>query len=530
MGRTDETGRQDNTMIIRAPKRKLLLACICLIALGALQCRRDEDRASSRASTVIVAYSDDDEAIGLDSGEARFLLFLPLVTLDEHGKLEGRLAKSWEHSPDYREWTYHLRTDVRWHDGVPVTAHDVKFTLELLSHPEVLHIAPGAIESVTVFDDSTITVRGTRWPRPDDDELLYWTVYYPKHLLEGLDPKEANAWEFWTHQVGNGPYRFVRYLPETMMEFEANPDYYRGKPRIERVVLKFTGGAESGLTELLSGNVDVGDVKWRQIPRLAADPRFRVYYQNWLGECAAIFWQHDHPLLGDPRVRRALTLAINRSELLQMLNLPEDLPLFDGIYTSRQFRRSQLPEQLPYDPAQAKHLLETAGWRDTDGDGVRDRDGQAFRFTALVNTSYGQYEPIAVYVQDQLRRVGVRMEIQAVEVSMVRKRMETGEFEAAFTGLRFSLFLQRLFTRWQLGYENAEVVELIDRLVATADPDSADNIYRRLSEIFRTDMPVTFLFPSVGTLFAHRRIQGLSSPWRANAVRHMEELWLEDED
>jgi len=515
------------TKPVRAQDQTSFILCICLLAFSSVQCSRDNDRAYSRGSTVIVAYAD--EAFGLDSNAARFLLFLPLVTLDEHGKLVGRLARSWEHSPDYREWTYHLRTDVRWHDGVPVTAHDVKFTLELLSHPEVLEIAPGAIESITVIDDYTITVRGTRWHKPDDDELLYWEVYYPKHLLQHLDPKEANAWEFWTHPVGNGPYRFVRYLPETMMEFEANPDYYRGKPRIERVVLKFTGRAGPGLTELLSGNVDAVDVKWRQIPRLAADPRFRVYYVNWLGECSAIFWQHDHPLLGDPRVRRALTLAIDRSELLQMLNLPKDLPLFDGVYTSRQFRRSQLPEQLPYDPAQAKHLLETAGWRDTDGDGVRDRDGQAFRFTALVNASWGEYEAIALYVQDQLRRVGVHMEIQAMEVSMVKKRMETGKFEAAFTGLRFSLFLQRLFTRWQLGYQNDEVVELIDRLMVTANPDAADHIYRRLSEIFRTDLPVTFLFPAVGTQVVHRRIRGMSSPWRGGVLSSMEDLWLEDE-
>jgi len=184
---------------------------------------------------------------------------------------------------------------------------------------------------------------------------------------------------------------------------------------------------------------------------------------------------------------------------------------------------------LPYDPAQAKHLLETAGWRDTDGDGVLDRDGQALGFTALVNISYGEYESIALYVQDQLRRVGVRMEIQAVDSSVISKRMERGEFEAAFTGLRFSLFLQRLFTRWQLGYQNAEVVALIDRLMVTANPDAADHIYRQLSEIFRIDLPVTFLFPAVGTQVVHRRIRGMSSPWRGDVLNVMEDLWLEDE-
>lgn len=520
--------KKQKSKTVCATGQPYFILCICLLAFLSIQCSRDDDRAYSRGSTVIVAYSESTKRWLLDAfdEEARFLIFLPLVAYDENGELEGRLAHSWEHSPDYREWTYHLRTDVRWHDGVPVTAHDVKFTLELLSHPAIREFASSAIESITVHDDFRITVRGTE--NPENDEVSDEMVYYPKHLLEGLEPEKFRQWEFWKHPVGNGPYRFVRYLPETMMEFEANPDYYRGKPRIEQVVLKFVG--EAGLSELLSGNVDVVTfANPAHIPMLRTDLRYREYYEYWLGESAAIFWQHDHPFLGDPRVRRALTLAINRRELLQLLNLPVDLPLFDGIYTNRQFRRSQLPEPLPYDPEGARRLLEADGWRDTNGDGVRDRDGQTGSFTALINTSYGEYERIAVYVQDQLRRVGVNMEIQPVDSSVISKRMETGNFEAAFKGLNFSLFLRRIFTRWQLGYQNAEVVALIDQLMVTADPHVADNIYRRLSEIFRTDMPVTFLLPSVGIHFAHRRIQGLSSPWRADPVRHMEDLWLEED-
>ncbi len=518
-------------MPFRSIKHTLILLCICIAALSSIQCGGSrEERGFSSDSTVTVAYSvgGKETLLSAFDDEARFLVFLPLVSYSENGDPVGRLAKTWEYSPDYREVTYHLRNDVRWHDGVPVTAHDVKFTLELLSHPEILEISPGAIESATVIDDTTITVRGTGWPPPGDDGILWWTVYFPKHLLESLDPSKFYEWEFWKRPVGNGPYRFLRYVPETGMAFEANPDYYRGKPKIERVMLKFVGGA--GLSELLSGNVDViAFANPVHIPRLAEDLRFRLYYQNWDGECAAIYWQNDHPLLGDSRVRLALTQAINRRELLQILNLPEDLPLFDGIYTSRQFRRGQLPKQLPYDPARAKRLFETAGWRDTNGDGVLDRDRQVFRFTALVNTAWGQYERIAVYIQDQFRRMGVRMEIQTMDQSALYKRLESGDFEAGFVAMRYSFFLHGLFKRWQIGYKNVKVVELIHRLSLTSDPDAVDNIYQRLSEIFRKDMPVTFLYPSVGFYFVHRRIQGLSSPWRADAVGNMEHLWIEEE-
>ncbi|MFQ5691131.1 MAG: ABC transporter substrate-binding protein, partial [Gemmatimonadota bacterium] len=164
-----------------------------------------------------------------------------------------------------------------------------------------------------------------------------WNVYWPKHLLEGLDPEEFFSWEFWTHPVGDGPYRYVRHVPKTMVELEANPDYFRGKPKIDRLVFKFGGG--SGLTELLSGNVEVMDLKRSEIPKLAADPRFAVYYQlepsvPWL---TAIFWNQRHPPFFSSEIRRALTLAIDRRELLRMLHMPEELPIVDVPFSGRQY-------------------------------------------------------------------------------------------------------------------------------------------------------------------------------------------------
>jgi len=173
--------RVDKAKLIHTQSHVLILAAICLIALVSTQCSRKEDRAYARGSTVTIAVPDFSVLLP-DDTDADFLVFLPLATLDENGELEGRLAKSWEHSGDYREWTYHLRTDVHWHDGNPVTAHDVKFTLDLLSHPDVLehpHL------SATVLDDATLTIISSR-------EHYYQAdiVYYPKHLLEHLEPKE----------------------------------------------------------------------------------------------------------------------------------------------------------------------------------------------------------------------------------------------------------------------------------------------------------------------------------------------------
>ncbi len=154
------------------------------------------------------------------------MIFLPFAKEDKNGELERRLAESWEHSEDYRTWTIHLRSDVKWHDGIPVTAHDVKFTLDMLEHPDVegIKLIIPNVESSVVLDDTTIVITYKR----NRDALDDWTVYYPKHLLEDLERKDIAKWDFWKQPVGNGPYRYVRHVTKTMMELEANPDYYAG--------------------------------------------------------------------------------------------------------------------------------------------------------------------------------------------------------------------------------------------------------------------------------------------------------------
>ncbi len=500
---------------MRSKQTCLPLACVCCL-VPLLSCARPDDPASARGSTVVMAVSDV-EALIPDNWDLDFLTFLPLAKRNEHGELEGRLARSWEHSPDHREYTFHLRTEVRWQDGKPTTAHDVKFTLDLLAHPDVAEYPE--VET-TVVNDSTVRIRAAQQGYIED------ITYFPRHLLQGLDPKGFFGWDFWTHPVGNGPFRFVRYMPQTMMEFEANPDYYRGKPRIERLILKFVG--EAGLTELLAGNVDITRGALAQIPRIASDPRFRVYVQGRAG-ARAIYWKADHPLFSDRLVRRALTLAMDRRELFRLLNLPAELPITDGVFTERQFRRGEWPEPLPYDPEGARRLLNAAGWVDRDGDGVREKDGRPFHFTATVWQGLGMPQ-LAVSVQEFLRQVGIDMEIQPTEKSLMYSRFNTGDFEAWMgPGLMGPERPRRDFGRGNdRGYHNPEVYQIIDSLQATQDPEGEDRLYRRLSEIYRADMPVTRLVPMSDDWFVHRRIQGLSTPFHAIPDYYMDDLWVED--
>jgi ABC-type transport system substrate-binding protein len=253
-------------------------------------CRRnlDRDRAYARGNTLIVGADIYDKgALNPDELPAT-LMFLPLVRLDDRGDRQPCLAERWEHSTDYLEWTYYLRPGVRWHDGTPVTAADVKCGVD------VWRVGYGSPMECVVHNASTVTVRGSVWTRMGWDTA---PMVLPSHLVNGLTPARYYQWDFWLRPVGNGAYRFVRRQEKTMVKLEANRDFYKGKPNIERIVLKFVQAA--GLNELLSGNVDAIEVPDpAQLYAITGDFRLRTYWRPSAGLLGVLTlaWQNDHPL------------------------------------------------------------------------------------------------------------------------------------------------------------------------------------------------------------------------------------------
>lgn len=509
-------------------RRRLLESWMAMAALSAAGCARDDRRARSTRSTLRILHYPD-ERLFAGAFPAQFLLFLPLVGYDERGEFEGRLARNWEHSPDYHTWTFHLRRGVNWHDGMPVTAHDLKFSWDLFD------VMRGKWRGATseAPDDSTFVLR---YDRPTNG-LDWWTVYYPRHLLQALNPKQFWEWDFWLHPVGNGPYRFVRYVPLTAFELEANPDYVFGQPRIERLIVKL-GPQETAVTELLSGNVDAASVDRSALPRFAGDSRFRVYNDlfpdvSWL---SGIFWNHREPFFRDAAVRRALTMAIDRRELRRVLYFPEDLPLFDTVFTARQFYRHQLPEALPHDPPQARRLLDAAGWIDRDGRGLRHRDGRRFAFTALTpGPATSDRTRAAVFVQEAFCQVGVSMEIETLDGKLMLERFRGGHFQAAFWRLQniadgsWPSHVHLFGKESVLGYRAPRVIDLLGRADRTVDEEERDRIFRELMPLLQMDVPVTLLYPHMTAVVAHRRVHGLGSPFHADPVMHAEDLWVEED-
>lgn len=481
---------------------------------------RAEAAGDDKLSILTLLDTSQDVAFGAQYGtNAKFLLFEPLVGYGEEGEIVPRLARRWEHSEDYRTWTYHLRTDVTWHDGTPFTSRDVAFTVELFAGPPSFYYA--VLEHVRTPDDSTVVIRTSR-PRGQPD---WYTVYYPEHLLGDRNPEDMWVWDFWRRPVGNGPFRLRRYLPKTLWEFEANPDYYLGRPKLDRVRIKFGGG--SPLVELRAGNVDGMQASRSLLMNLRSDPRFRVYHQVWgesLLQFEVIWWHNEHPFLGDAHVRQALTQAIDRRQLLSLQNLPDFLPVVDVPITSRQLWSGEFPDPLTHDPSRARRLLDAAGWHEPGSGGIRERDGVEARFTALVGSDAAGSGYAAVYVQEALSEIGVAMEIQYLP-DPPRRQLRAGDYEAAFDRFHVGWATTELEA---MGYRESRVLGPLSLVETTVEPTRRDSLFRALWPAFRRDLPITFLGTRAVASVAHRRVRGLSSPHRADLYYVAGELWLDD--
>jgi peptide/nickel transport system substrate-binding protein len=471
-----------------------------------------------------VLYCESDDTLFTPDRDepAKFLVFMPMVAWNRRGELEGRLAESWEHSSDFRTWTIRLRNGIHWHDGVPVTAHDVKFTLDLMQHPDTL-LAPSNY-SVKLLDHRTYSVTYDRQYLFDEGVLSDYFACWPKHLLEKLDPKQINTWDFWKRPVGSGPYRHVRTVPDTMMEFEANRDYAFGKPKIENVILKF--GGPSAMPELLGGDVDAAVIARRSdVSNISRYNHFRVH-QNCFGAGLALYWNIRHPFFRDPVVRRALTYAVNRRELLDVLNLPADAHPVDFVRTDGQGRRGDFRPPTPHDPELARQLLDQAGCR-LNRQGLREHGGRPFRFKVLVASHVIGGMPSAVYVQDQLKRLGIHMEITIADESVVWPRIKSGAFEAAIAGRGAWALGKDLH---DIGYNNSSFFALLESTNAAFDPEEKERLHGELTAIFQADLPLTFLHPLANTTIASSRIRGLEDhPYRGDLTQWMDDLWLEEQ-
>jgi len=389
------------------------------------------------------------------------------------------LAEGWEYSADSLALTYRLRPDAVWSDGQPLTSADVVFTYELIRRPEIA--SPRVdhwenLDSLVAVDEHTVTFFfSRRYPG-----MLFHTGVgiIPKHIFEDHSDDNATLGGHPTlaepggQLVVSGPFQVAEWRRGDRLVLEPNPLAFTASPRLERVVFRIIPEESTRLIELENGRVDLIDpMPVGAAEQLEADPRFRVEsvtqrYYDYIGWNGAEF-----AAFNEPEVRRALSLAIDRAEVLAGLDVAPYAQQAAGPYPPV-FRRLTDPtlEPDPHQPDSALAILSAAGWRDSDGDGVLDRDGQAFAFTMLIPSGNQRRSTAAQIVQAQYSGLGIDVEVREVEFNALLDMMfATRDFESVLMGWRVGLepsYVVGLFWRpWKVA------ASLLGKIAAT----NADN-------------------------------------------------------
>ena len=441
-------------------------------------------------------------------------------------ELEPALAASWELSDDHLNYTFHLRKDVKWHDGKPFTSADVVYSHGKMMDPNVNapHLRNYYIdlESVTAPDEWTVVFR---WKKP------YWLSFefsagipiLPRHVFDTKD--EFNTHPAGRRPVGNGMFRFVSWKTGDEIVLERNEDYYGRKPHIKSLVIRFVPDDNSALQQAASGTIDSMRLSTQQwVNELAKDVyrnnfnRFYVYGNGY----SYIGWNLRKPFFSDKRVRRAMTHLVNRQEILD--NILYGLgKIVTGTFCI--FSKSYSPEikPWPYDPAEAKRLLDEAGWSDHDGDGIRDKviDGAPtkFSFTFMHPSAVPTSRRIAELLQEELRKVGIEMNIQTLEWATFLQKTQAGDFDAVTLGWTSDTVDDDPYQIWHssqvkegsnyIAFANPEADALMEKARTEFDPDTRNAMYHRLNEILHDEQPYTFLFTGPALAIVNKRVHNV---------------------
>ena len=508
----------------------------------------DVPEAERYGGTLVVAGRGDPVSMNslvstdFESGQHQtYVLFVTLVKNDADYEAQPYFARSWEFDSDTSEVVFHLRHDLEWQDGTPVTARDVAFTFERLKDPAVPFPNPSYFDywdAVEVIDPVTVRF----YLRPHANALYGWTrtAIMPEHILGNVRPEELEFSPFGTlSPVGNGPFRFVERVPGDRWVFEANPDFpveLGGRPYLDRLVYRQIPDEFALTAALRTGEVDlVIEASPSMLEQVAADSA--VLSTSYSApEYAFIAWNSRRPEFADPRVRRALTAAIDRETLVQAV-LGGYGTVAAGPVGPWHWAYDSTWTPIPYAPEEASALLDEAGWVDSDGDGVRDRDGVPFSFELLA-TPRRDWAAVQTLVQASLGEVGIEAEPVVREQGALIPLVIGADrrFDAVIIGWARDVPLNDsdLWACDQVGqpfqftsYCNPELDPVLDSIPLTADRARLRSLIGRYRDLIVADQPYTFLY-YVERVDLHRaRVHGVEMDSRGDWVG-VARWWVDD--
>jgi peptide/nickel transport system substrate-binding protein len=428
------------------------------------------------------------------------------------------LARSWELDSD-STLLVRLRDDVRWHDGVPVTADDVVFTVERqrderTASPRRNDVLP--VVRTEALDSFTVRLT-LRQPGPYTVNALLEVVAVPRHLLDTIPPERMRFAGFGRNPIGNGYYRFAGWRAGQSVTLQANPDVPEGRPAPERLVLRFVPDLNAAMTELLANQADLLKIPPDQRERVQAAGNVELRNAPRVRP-AWIAWNTDRAPVDDPRVRRAVLLATDRQALAQAL--------FGG---AGEAALSPIPPALaehspdvrpiPHDPAAAERLLEEAGWVRRAQGGTRERAGQPLRLEVDYISADQARADVLVAMQAMLRNVGIELVPRAYESTAWVERLRGRQFQGSLWGWGWGpgvvgpnaamIFHSRSVPPAGpnfAGYRNPRVDALIDSVLVEFDPGRRQRLWREIEQHVIDDAVYAPLFLDPELFGVHARV------------------------
>lgn len=479
---------------------------------------------------IITAYLGDPQGFirlwgtTTTSREVTDLVFSYLYRVNENQDIVPDLATGMpEFSDDKLTMTVKIRNDVKFSDGEPLTADDVVFTYNIALSPDYTGPRKGTfseLAKVEKGDDTTVKFT-FKTPFAGYIDIFPYNIL-PEHLLKNVPVKEMDKSEFYKKPIGSGPYKLVEWKSGQYLTFTRNDNYFGGKPAIEKITAKIVPDANAMMAQLQTGEINVTGVPADQLSVIEqyakTSGKIKLQKNIVTTSYSYVGWNLTNPLFADKKVRQALTMSIDRQGIIDGVAEGQGKIINSQTVPSYWTYNDNVPK-FNYDVEKAKKAFAEAGWKDSDGDGVLDKDGKKFEFEMQVNQGNKIREKAVTVIQQQLKKVGITVNIRVVESSAFTKNFQDKKFESIYyawnitgdpnpKGLWHSTEIEHGLNT--VSYKNAEVDKLIDEDLQTFDKAKRKEILGKVDALIAEDQPYTFLYTPTSIMAYPSNLEGFN--------------------
>lgn len=448
----------------------------------------------------------------LATAEVGSLIFSGLVVTNEKGEWVPDLAvdiptlQNGSISPDGLTIRYKLRPGVTWHDGSPFTSEDVKFTWQIIMNPKVNVMSRDGYDKIKTIDTPDQYTVIIRFKEYYASHLLLFSTILPKHALQNVS--DINKAAFNRSPIGTGPFKFKEWMLADNVVLEANSAYYRGKPKLDKIIYKVIPDSNIMLIQLKAGEVDiVSNMAFAQLDQVKDIDGIKAVVTP------SMIWEHldfdlENSLFQDVRVRHAIALGIDKQSIVTNVLKNAASPAA-GDQSPLSWAYNPAIKQEGRDINAARDLLLQAGWKLGEG-GVFVKGGNRLAFSLAFPTGNKYRETVASVIAQQLKEVGIVVELRPIDAKVffsdtLKKRgFETAMYAwvAGTDPNNLNLWHSKMIPSAKNGFEgqnypgwrNAEVDLLTEQGMRIVDIEGRKQVYFRIQDIIQQEYPIIPLY------------------------------------